>query len=414
MTLFMAIAVCMVLAALAIIIVPLLRSSRRTARQGQDLMVLADGLRELDAERAAGDMGAPEYERARLDLERQALQSQQAADINVEGSLRANWGVALVTAIALPLLAGGLYLSIGQPGTLKPGAAQVAQVNGDDAHAPDDAAVAALQARLAKDDKDVEGWVLLARSYFQMRRVDDALNAYRKATTLVADNPDLWVEYANTLAIAHNRDLSGEPTQMVERALKIDPNNFNALAFAGLAAFQRDDRAVALQYWERLKTLLPPGSEDNKRIDELIARAGGNVVAAGQGSAQTPSTQLTAVAPAGAVAIHGTVALNSALASQVAAADTLFIYARAPEGPPMPLAAVRAQATGWPVSFTLDDSSAMVAERALSKFPHVNLIARISRTGSPAAQPGDIEGSIDNVALGSKNVRIVLDRVVGR
>ena len=410
MTLFTAIAVCMVLAALAIIIVPLLRSSRRTARQGQDLMVLADGLRELDAERAAGDMGAPEYERARLDLERQALQSQQAADINVEGSLRANWGVALVTAIALPLLAGGLYLSIGQPGTLKPGAAQVAQVNGDDAHAPDDAAVAALQARLAKDDKDVEGWVLLARSYFQMRRVDDALNAYRKATTLVSDNPDLWVEYANTLAIAHNRDLAGEPTQMVERALKIDPNNFNALAFAGLAAFQRDDRTAALKYWERLKALLPPGSEDNKRIDELIARARGDVVAAGQGNA----TQPTAAAPAEATAIHGTVTLNSTLASQVAAADTLFIYARAPSGPPMPLAAVRARATGWPVSFTLDDSSAMAAERALSKFPHVNVVARISRTGSPAAQPGDIEGSLDNVALGSKNVRIVLDRVVGR
>lgn len=414
MTLFMAIAVCMVLAALAVVIIPLLRSSRRTARQGQDLMVLADGLRELDAERAAGDMSAPEYERARLDLERQALQSQQAADISAEGSLRANWGVALATAIALPLLAGGLYLSIGQPGTLKPGAAQVAQANGDDAHAPDDAAVAALQARLAQDDTDVEGWVLLARSYFQMRRVDDALNAYRKATTLMADNPDLWVEYANTLAIAHNRDLSGEPTQMVERALKIDPNNFNALAFAGLAAFQRDDRATALQYWERLKALLPPGSEDNKRIDELIARARGDVVAASQGSAQTPSTQPAAGAPAETAAIHGTVALNSALASQVAPADTLFIYARAPEGSPMPLAAVRARATGWPVSFTLDDSSAMVAERALSRFPHVNLVARISRTGSPAAQPGDIEGSIDNVALGSKNVHIVLDRVVER
>lgn len=410
MTLFMAIAVCMVLAALAVIIIPLLRSRHHTARQGQDLMVLADGLRELDAERAAGDIGAPEYERARLDLERQALQSQHAADISAEGNLRANWGVALVTAIALPLLAGGLYLSIGQPGALKPGATQVAQASGADAHAPDDAAVTALQARLAKDDKDVEGWVLLARSYFQMRRVDDALNAYRKATTLVSDNPDLWVEYANTLAIAHNRDLAGEPTQMVERALKIDPKNFNALAFAGLAAFQRDDRTAALKYWERLKALLPPGSEDNKRIDELIARARGDVVAAGQGNA----TQPTAAAPAEATAIHGTVTLNSTLASQVAAADTLFIYARAPSGPPMPLAAVRARATGWPVSFTLDDSSAMAAERALSKFPHVNVVARISRTGSPAAQPGDIEGSLDNVALGSKNVRIVLDRVVGR
>ncbi|MCZ2102842.1 MAG: c-type cytochrome biogenesis protein CcmI [Comamonadaceae bacterium] len=418
---FLALAAIMVLVALAVVIVPLVRGDRVRATAGEDLAVLADGLRELEAERAAGDVDAAEFERGRLELERQALASQQQAQVQEQHSLRANWGAALGTAIVLPLLVIALYLTIGQPGTIGTNVLQARA--GDDAtqHVPNDAAVAALQARLAKDDGDVEGWVLLARSYFQMGRTDDALNAYRKATTLVADNPDLWVEYANTVAIAHNRDLSGEPTQMVERALKLDPNNFNALAFAGLAAFQRDDRATALEHWGRLKTLLPEGSEDSKRIDELIARARGDApasaptAAAGAAPASAPAKPAEArTAAAGTSTIRGTVTLSGALAAQVAASDTLYIFARAPNGPPMPLAAVRTRATGWPVSFTLDDTSAMTPGMQLSKFPHVNLVARISRLGNPAAQPGDIEGSIDNVAVGSKDVHIVMDRVVGR
>lgn len=418
MTLFIALAALMVLLALAIVIIPLVRGSHRGSREGEDLTVLADGMRELQAEKSAGELTDAEYESARIELERQALQSQQRMQASEQSSLRANWGAALATAIVLPLLATMLYLTVGQPaaltGTQVPGN-QIA------AHAPDDAAVAALQARLAKDSTDVEGWVLLARSYFQMRRIDEALDAYKKATTLMADNPDLWVEYANTLAIAHDRDLSGEPTQFVERALTLDPNNLNALAFSGLAALQRGDRAAALEHWGRLKSLLPEGSEDSQRIDELLARARGDGAAPAPAVARTEKTPAPAApdttrqeAAPGGTEIHGTVTIAGALAAKVAASDTLFIFARAPNGPPMPLAAVRTRATGWPVAFTLDDSSAMVQGMQLSKFANVNLVARVSRLGSANAQPGDIEGSIENVAVGSKDVRIVMDRIIER
>ena len=418
MTLFIALAALMVLLALAIVIVPLVRGTRRDATLGEDLTVLADGMRELQAEKAAGELTAAEFEQARIELERQALQTRQQTQASAQSSLRANWGAALATAIVLPLLATVLYLTVGQPGTLtRAGAlAQAGGGGGEASHAPDDAAVAALQARLAKDGTDVEGWVLLARSYFQMRRIDDALEAYKKATTLMADNPDLWVEYANTLAIAHDRNLSGEPTQFVERALTLDPNNFNALAFAGLAALQRGDSTAALAHWGRLKSLLPEGSEDSKRIDELLARARGDEAPPAPAAARTqtpPPAAKSAQAPAGAE-IRGTVTVAAPLATKVAASDTLFIFARAPNGPPMPLAAVRTRADGWPVTFTLDDSSAMVQGMQLSKFANVNLVARISRLGSANAQPGDIEGSIENVAVGSKDVRIVMDRVIER
>ena len=402
---FMALAAVMVLAALAVVIVPLVRRTQRTTRHGEDLTVLADGMRELDAELAAADVSQAEYDRARTELERQALRSAQAAQAQAQSSQRANWAVALATAIALPLLAATLYLTVGQPAAI--GSANALAQAGGAPQAPDEATIAALKARVAKDAQDTEGWVLLARANFQLGHMDDAIAAYAKATGLVADNANLWVEYANTLAIAHNRDLAGEPTAMVERALKLDPNNFNALAFAGLAAFQRGDHATALRHWQHLKTLLPAGGDDAKAIDDLIARAGGNT--------QAPAPEAApAAAPQGKTAIGGTVTLASALAGKVTATDTLFVFARAPGGPPMPLAAVRMSASAWPASFTLDDSSSMAQSMRLSKFPKVNLVARVSKSGSATPQPGDIEGHIDDVATGSQGVHIVLDRIVER
>jgi len=165
------------------------------------------------------------------------------------------------------------------------------------------------------------------------------------------------------------------------------------------------DQAAALRHWQHLKTLLPQGGEDAKAIDDLIARAGG---------ARAPSASETtpAAAPQAKAAIAGTVTLAAELTGKVATTDTLFVYARAPDGPPMPLAAVRTSASTWPVSFKLDDSSSMAPGMRLSRFPKVTLVARASKSGSATPQPGDIEGRVDNVATGSNGVRIVLDRVI--
>lgn len=425
MIVFMFLAAAMILGALAWVIVPLLRTSAKTASNGECLTVLADGVRELDAELAAQTLTRGEYESARRELEKQALESELATKARHGSDLRANWGAALVTGIALPLTAAMLYVALGQPMAVT-GVTSQARVTGAE-HAPTDGAIEALSRRLEKDGGDGEGWVLLARSHLQAKRIDESLAAYRKAAALMPDNPDLLVEFANTVAIANDRSLAGEPQELVERALKIDPDNFNALAFAGLAALQGGNRELALGHWRRLESQLPAGSEDRSRIGALIAQAEGKSAPATP-MARSPSAAAianTAVGEPSAVsakgapaangsAIRGTVTLAGALAGKVAPTDTLFVFARAINGPPMPLAAVRMRAGAGPVTFTLDDSSAMVQGMALSKFPRVNIVARISRLGNVTAQPGDIEGSIENVALGSSEVRVVMDRVVGR
>jgi len=415
MTLFVVLAAAMVLLALAVVVVPLLRHApARGANDAPALVVLADAADELQAQRVSGALSDAEYARALRELEQQALQSHAALARSggAGSSLRANWGAALATAIALPLVAVALYLSVGQPSAIN-GNRPLAGAGGSP-HLPGDNAITALAQRLARDGNDAEGWVLLARSSFQARRIDEALNAYRKATALQGDNADLWVEYANTLAIANDRKLSGKPARLVERALEIDPDNLNALAFAGLAALQGGDRGLALRHWHRLQSLVPDGSEDHERIAALIARAQGEPRPAGATVPARAVERPIETGAAGAPSIRGTVSLDAALAGQVAPTDTLFVFARAPGGPPMPLAAMRTRATGWPVAFTLDDSSAMGQGRVLSQSGRVHIVARISRLGSPSAQPGDIEGTMEGVAVGASDVRVVLNRVVGR
>lgn len=398
MTLFLLLSAAMVLLALALVLVPLLRSRARAGMDGESLVVLVDGMRELDAELASGALSQAGYDEARLDLERQALQTQQRDATRAASSVRANWAAALATAIALPLIAVLLYVEVGTPAAVRPVAVQAA---GGAPHDSGDGAIAALEQRLAANPEDLSGWVLLARSYGQAGRIEDSVAAYRKALNLAPDSPDLLVETANALAISRGRDLSGEPQQLVQRALKLDPAHADALIFAGLAAFQQGDRKQAVDYWNQLVQQLPEGSEERSRIEAFIVRAQEMPASAGS-------------AAGSAARISGTVTIAPEFANRVQPGDTLFVFARAPGGPPMPLAAMRTRADGWPVSFTLDDSSAMAEGLNLSRFERVNLVARISRQGSANPQPGDVEGTLQDVAVGSQDVRVVIDRLVER
>ena len=462
MTLFMLIAALMLLAALAFVIFPLLRASRGAEPDHETLTVLADSIRELDAERASGSLSPAEYEASRRELERQALEADIVLAERRHVDRRAGWSVALIAGIALPLLAVVVYVGVGQPSAILASSSD-ARAGVD--HERVDDAIVALSRRLKTNGNDGAGWVLLARAYLAGNRAADALAAYRKATVLLPDDAAVLVEYANTLAIANNRNLTGEPEELVERALEIEPDNLNALALAGVVAMQHGNRPLALTHWTRLQRLLDPASEDGRRIAELVARASGDApdtapmkqveAAKPTGSAAahpdgvtttqrvpaehpvgvTPTGPGTtaAAAPASASAsasavadagvggggggggeIRGTVTIASELASKVAPGDTLFVFAKAANGPPMPVAVMRTRAGEWPVQFRLDDSSAMVAGMTLSSFPRVDIVARVSRRGSADSQPGDIEGHLANVSSGSTGVHVVMDSVVGR
>jgi cytochrome c-type biogenesis protein CcmH len=262
---------------------------------------------------------------------------------------------------------------------------------------------------MEKEPDNVEGWTMLGRSYTALGEFAEAARAYGNAVARSGSDATLLADYADALAMAQGRRLDGEPEKLIERALAIDPQNLKALALAGSAAFERHEYAAAAGYWERILKVLPEDSQFTQSVRASIAEArelakqpGAPVSVAGEATASDK-------APPAAKAVSGIVQLAPALAARVAPDDTLFVFARAAEGPRMPLAVVRARAKDLPFKFTLDDRNAMAQGMKLSSQKQVIVGARISKSGNATPQNGDLEGVSQPVAIGATGVIVLVN-----
>jgi cytochrome c-type biogenesis protein CcmH len=406
MTLFWIIAALLIAAALWFVLPPLLKRGAGAARAGiaapantaLNVAVYRDQQRELEADRRAGTLTGEQYERARIELERRLLDDVAADQATPAAGRPAGRAPAIIVGVALPLLAVALYFTVGNPRALAPVAIPADSAKGVTAEQVE-AMVAKLAERMRQNPDDPQGWSMLAKSYAVMGRFDDAAAAYGKAVERVPDNPHLLADYADALAMARGQNLQGEPEALVMRALKIDPDHGKALALAGTVAFEKKDYAAALRYWEKLATLAPPDSEMARGVQASIAEA--RSLAAAQSEASDK-----------AAGVSGTVSLAPGLAGKAAPGDTVFIFARAAEGPRMPLAILRKKVSDLPVAFTLDDSSAMSPAARLSGTLQVIIGARISKSGDAMPQPGDLQGLSKPVNNAVKDVALVIDTEV--
>lgn len=257
---------------------------------------------------------------------------------------------------------------------------------------------------------DPLGWAMLGRAYRMMGRMPDAQKAFSRSVALKGDDAEVLSDYAEVLAVIAGR-LDGEALKLAQHALAIDPRSEKALALLGTGAFDSEDFKGAIGYWERLLALAPPGSEYAQAITGAISEARAKLApGAGPGvKAATGPKAGEAAAPAGPK-ITGSVAIAAPLAAAASPDDAVFVFARAAEGPRMPLAVQRFKVRDLPATFSLDDSMAMAPGMILSKFPRVVVGARISKSGSATPQPGDLEGSTDAIAPGATNVKLVIDR----
>jgi cytochrome c-type biogenesis protein CcmH len=251
---------------------------------------------------------------------------------------------------------------------------------------------------------------MLGRAYKALERYPEAVQALSQANRRRPGDAEILVEYAEALAQAAGGKLRGEPARLLDQALAVAPDDPKALTLAGGAALQAGDYGTAIRYWERLATLVPPDSELGQALAGGLARARslaqGGAAARGESRDDVPKRG----AAAGA-AVHGEVRLSAALKNRAAPDDTVFIFARAADGPRMPLAVIRRQVKDLPADFRLDDSMAMNPELRLSAFARVVVAARVSRSGSATAQSGDLLGESAPVAPGGGRVSIVIDKV---
>jgi cytochrome c-type biogenesis protein CcmH len=324
-----------------------------------------------------------------------------------EGRPRGPFVLALILALVTPPIVLGAYLAVGTPQALQAVPAAENQATLVDA-------TRQLQESLQRKPNDAQGWALLAQAYSALDQPQQALDALNHLLKLKPDDPDAmvaWVEATAETSPSHRID--DVSRAKLQRALQIEPTHQRALWLLGISDFQRNDYAGAAKQWKVLLPLLEPGSRVaetvKQQLAEAEARAGG-----------TQSTGLTEADPATAsstaatssVVLDVTVKLDPKLAAKVQPADTLFVFARAVNGPPMPLAVARLKASQLPAKVTLTDAMAMTPAMTLSKFPKVSVAARISKSGDAMPQAGDLESAPVEVATDSHApVALTIDKV---
>jgi cytochrome c-type biogenesis protein CcmH len=430
---FIVVAVAMTALAVVLLVRPLLarRSSLAVERAGANLAILKDQLAELDADLRAGTLDPAQHRESKAELERRVLAEVKAeraqAGTTTHLAPRAGARTAMIAAVVIPLAAAALYWQLGHHDALDPEKmAGTTQTSGEHQITPQqlEEMVGRLAQRLEQEPENANGWAVLARSYYVMQRFPEAAAAYERLAKLAPADADVLADQADALAMAQGRSLAGRPAEIIQQALQADPNHWKALALAGSAAFERRDYRGAITYWERLLAALPADSpirdsiaSSLKEARDLGALKSGTAPLAqapSGGGVAAPTTQAPPdrAAAAKATTIRGTVALAPGIAAMADPNDTVFIFARAADGPRMPLAIVRRQVKDLPATFALDDSMAMSPGINLSSVPRVVVGARVSRNANAVPQPGDLEGHSAPVPVGAADVAVVIDKVV--
>lgn len=423
MMVFWIVAACFVIAALLFVLPPLLKPVNVSVRQSRgelNVSVYRSQIVEMEQDLRNDTISTEQYEVGRKELERRLLEDvavNEAAATPTPVKV-ASRNTAIVVGVAVPLFAVFIYTQLGKPEALNP-VAQVAQSaagQGEkqgDVGAQIEAMVAGLEQRLESNPDDTEGWLMLARSYRFLKRHTEAAQAFERALPMVEQSAQMLADYADTLAMANGGALDGKPMQLIQKALVLEPMNQQSLWLAGTAALEGKNYTEALGYWRRLQAQIPPGSKDADVMAANIAEA--EVLAGGKVTSVSPppqaQSQSAATSNVGAV-VAGTASIAPNLVSKVSPGDTLFIFARAAQGPKIPLAILKLQAKDLPVSFSLNDTMAMMPDMALSNFPEVVVGARISKSGNAMPQSGDLEGLTPIVKVGSDGLHITIDRTV--
>jgi len=316
---------------------------------------------------------------------------------------------ATVMAIVLPALVLLLYVSISNHSwTAQP----PADTNGQPADAPSavalDQAVAALEERLRREPGDVEGWLLLGRTYFELQDIPKARSAFSQALALDGGT-EAKLGIAEADILMDRSTLTGDAGRLVEEVLLQEPRNPKALFYGGLVASARGDFTVVRQRWETLLTLSPPPAVKNMLEEQLASMPQG---------ASDPARIAPAAAPPPAPddGINVRVDIAENLVEKIKPGALLFLVAREPDKPGPPVAAVRQGTSDFPTLIRITDANAMLPGKSLAALARIQLIARIANGGDPIAQSGDIFGeviwtrAIDDGQSGE--VSILMDAVV--
>ena len=386
-------------------------SGANISRRQLNTAIFRDQLARLENDRAENMIAQADYEQARAELQRRVIDDTSEADD--APILYAPKKTMLAIGLALPIAAIGLYALLGSPATLEPNGPQHAATEQDM-----DRLVVGLAQKLEKEPENLQGWAMLARSYKMLGRNVEAEQAFVRAGAFLDNDAQLLAIYADLAATNANGEFAGKPAQLIEKALRVDPQNAMALWLAGTAAFRGGQFDSAIRIWERLTQQVEPDSDDSRMLQESINAA---YSALGKTAPNATAKALPVQKPevsaggtsgkAGAdVSVSGQVDLDAALKAKTAPGDTVMVIARVP-GTRMPVAVLRARVSELPLKFTLDDSLAMSPQARISAASEVEVEARISKTGMAQAEPGDLMSTVQTIKVGANGIKLQVSKV---
>ena len=372
--------------------------SQEVAREQKNIEVARQRLEELRQRIAVGEIESADVETLQEEIERGLLidldETNTEEGFQIHSSRdKVNRWTAVAVASVIPIVAGALYLVLGQPSVISnPPVANTQVADGGlldnetnlEAQAFEEKTQEVMR-RLAEQPDDALGWDTLARLFVAQERFAEAAGALKKFRELTGDSADVLVREANARAFANNGELRGEPESLIDRALELDPQHFGALFLAGFAVALRQDYQSALDYWHKAETL-SPNEDVRSEIRRLISGAEAEIV----GTSSSTGDGVSTVAAGQSVRVS--VSVEPAILEQVDPQDSVFIFARALQGPAVPLAVVKRQVKDLPLVIELDDNSAMVPNMTISAFDKISIVARISRSGTAQAASGDFFG----------------------
>jgi len=419
-SLFWALFLLFIAVALAFVLPPLLRRDVKLGqvdRKEANVAIYYDQLAELKADLDSGELDAAQYEDARREIEKRLSEDVPLESAPVAAAQAGRWP-GLVLAGAIPVLAIALYVGLGSPEALLMTRAEAPTAVAEQGQHDAAPMIAALEAKLKEKPNDAAGWYMLARSYASTGQFGEAVRAFEKAAALLPDDARLLADYADALAMAQGQSLQGKPLELINKALKLNPNDEKTLNLAASAAYQNKNFSRAAAYWRQLLKVLPPDADIAKDVTaaieeaEKLAGSIGGLDNLSNLSEKGGAVEKSAQPQQGPAAISGMVTVSKELIAKVSPTDKVFIFAQAPQGPKMPIASLKLDSSQLPYRFTLDDSVSMSPNDKLSNHAEVMISARVSKSGQAMAQSGDLQGKIGPVKLGQQGVAIVIDSVV--
>lgn len=395
----------------------------RVDRREVNISIARAQLAELEKKVSDGDLPNEEFQTERLRIEKDL--ASDLAPTEEKKTSTGGWMVWPVAAV-IPIIAGVVYLAVGTPDAIDPAnrIAVVAnqqpqqQAPGDQATPDIREVVRRIKERLEDEPEDVTGWFMLGRAHMALSEFAPAVSAIRKSYELGGENPEVMIRLADALAMSQEGSMAGEPEPLLVRALELQPDNPQGLWLLGMAQSERGDNVAAIQTWQTLVPLLQGDERSQQEVTQLIAQAkqatgtGDSNDGASVGASATAAEESAMSQPSSVAKLAVEVSLKDGLAEDLPSDTIVFVYAKAADGPPMPLAVARKTLADIPFTVILSDEDAMIPAMKLSAFDKLIVGARLSLDGNAIAKPGDIFGEVhDATSGGSEPLRVEITTV---